>query len=103
MIKALVLVPIQDNDGRAFGRKDWDALEQRFVQAFGGFTGGQTVSGAWADNGVIYRDKSLRYEIALESWRNVTEFLQIVDWIKVHFRQIAIYIEIAGIPDIIRE
>lgn len=103
MIKTLVLVPLQDNEGQRFGPKEWNELEQRLIQTFGGFSGGDLIRGAWADNDAIYRDTNRRYEVALASWTKVPDFLNLVAWIRTRFRQIAIYIEIAGIPEIIGE
>lgn len=103
MIKTLVLVPIQDNDGQTFGPVDWDLLEQKLLERFGGFSGGGMVQGAWSDGGKVYRDTSRRYEIALDSWNQIPDWLAIVHWTRNHFRQIALYVEVAGIPEIIGE
>lgn len=104
MIKTLVLVPIRDNDGQPFSPADWDLLERKLLERFGGFTGGGLAEGAWSDEtGKVYRDVSRRYEVALSSWNQLPDWLAIVHWIRVHFRQIAVYIEVAGIPEIIGE
>lgn len=104
MIKTLVLVPIRDNDGQAFSPADWDLLERKLLERFGGFTGGGMAEGAWSDEtGKVYRDISRRYEVALSSWNQLPDWLDVVRWIRVHFRQIAVYVEVAGIPEIIGE
>lgn len=103
MIKALVLVPIQDNEGQPFGPNDWDELERKFINSFGGFSGGGLVQGAWADQGTIYRDTSRRYEVAVTSWTEIPNFLALAHWTRTHFRQLAVYVEIAGISEIIGE
>lgn len=104
MIKTLVLVPIRDNDGQPFSPADWDLLERKLLERFGGFTGGGMAEGAWSDDaGKVYRDVSRRYEVALSSWNQLPDWLDVVRWIRVHFRQIAVYVEVAGIPEIIGE
>ena len=104
MIKTLILVPIQDNEGQPFSPKDWDELEQKLLSSFGGYTGGEMISGAWADStGTVYRDTSREWRVALNSWLQVPEWLALANWTRTHFRQIAIYVEIAGIPEIIGE
>lgn len=103
MIKTMVLVPIADNDGKAFGPQDWAELEQQLLQAFGGWTDGGVVKGAWADGETVYRDTSRRFEVALGSWIQLPAWLELVRWIREHFRQISVYVEVAGIPEIIGE
>lgn len=101
MIKAVLLVPTRDNNGKAFKPKDWAALEDRLLQ-FGGVTRGPEVRGVWIDRGKTYYDKSRVYESFLSSWADFPRWLEIVRWAREHFRQEAMAIEVAGIPDIIR-
>jgi hypothetical protein len=59
------------------------------------------VVGAWESAGRRYRDRSRRYTLALGSWLDLPAWLDIVIWARERFRQEAIYIEVAGIPEII--
>lgn len=102
MIKTMFLVPTKDNDGQPFGRRDWQELEQKLLR-FGGFTSGGVVEGSWEADGRVYRDRSRTYIVSLESWTQLPEWLDVVRWVRATFRQEAVYIEIAGIPEIIGE
>jgi hypothetical protein len=62
-----MLVPVRDNEGIPFRGNAWRELERRLLQ-FGGFTRTTGAHGAWESEGRIYRDRSRRYEVALESW-----------------------------------
>lgn len=71
------------------------------LERFGGWTDGGLKGGSWrADDGTTYRDQSRQYEIALATWRSVPEFLEAVEFVALHFKQLAVFYTIAGIPDI---
>ena len=102
MIKTSLHVPHTDNDGQAFLAEDWRELEIRLIDQFGGFSCDLHVAGAWRSaTGVLYWDVSRRYIIALDSWARIPTFLDTVTWVIERFRQEAIYVDIAGIPEII--
>ena len=102
MVKAVILIPTADNDGHPFSRRDWRELEQRLSQLAGGFTREGDVVGQWTgDDGRVYRDRSRRYVVALPSWMALPAFLEAARWTADWFRQEAIYIEVAGIPEVI--
>lgn len=102
MIKTMFLVPLKDNDGVPFSGDDWGMLEERLLTMFGGYTDGGVVRGAWtSQEGRVYRDESRCFLVALESWAQFPYWLDIVRWAREHFRQEAIYVEVAGIPSII--
>ncbi len=100
MVKTMFLVPIRDNEGRPFPRSHWRELEQQLLQ-FGGFSRTTGVAGTWTDGGRIYRDTSRQYVVSLQSWTQIPAWLEIVRWARERFRQEAIYIEVAGVPEII--
>lgn len=102
MIRTVFLVPTQDNDGKPFTRTDWHELEQKLFQ-FGGWSKTGPVEGAWSDGNKVYRDRSRQYHVALASWTQLPEWLEVIRWTRTHFRQEALYIEVAGIPEIIGE
>jgi len=100
VIKTLLLVPVKDNQGHPFQRKDWRDLEERLLQ-FGGYTRGADVEGAWKTPVKVYRDRSRQYITSLNSWTRLHEWLSILFWARERFRQETMYIEVAGIPEII--
>ncbi|PZN07177.1 MAG: hypothetical protein DIU69_12090 [Bacillota bacterium] len=100
MVKAMILVPVKDNDGRPLGRDAWQELQQRLLE-FGGYTDAGRVAGAWESEGRVYHDENRQFIIALGSWRDVPRFLELAEWVRVRFRQEAVYIEIAGVPEIL--
>jgi hypothetical protein len=100
VIKTLFLMPEADNDGHSYLQSDWEALETRLF-ALGGFSLTVGVVGAWESQGRVYRDVSRQYSVSLASWRHLPVWLDLVQWARGHFRQLAIYIEVAGITEII--
>ncbi|NMP20801.1 hypothetical protein [Sulfobacillus harzensis] len=100
MIKTTILVPVADNEGQPFTAADARWLLREALTRFGGITQEGTVEGQWAEGDVTYTDRSTRYTIALNSWRQVPDWLAFVDAIRERYRQIAIYGEVAGIPEI---
>ena len=102
MIKTIVLIPVAGNDGTPFAESDWLNLEARLLP-FGGFSVRHGVEGVWQAQGRIFRDRSREYTVALPSWWALASWLAVVDWARSHFRQVALYIEVAGIPEIREE
>ena len=101
MIETMFLVPVRDNDGVPFSLDDWAELELRLIQ-FNGFTVSTGVSGVWrSQSGEVHRDESKRYEVSLESWRAFPAWLEVVEWVRIKFRQEALYIRVAGTPEIL--
>jgi hypothetical protein len=100
VIETVVLIPIKDNQGRPFGRSAWEELEARLLQ-FGGFTGPTEVEGVWRSGERTFRDTNAQYIVSLTSWTQLPDWLGIVHWARERFRQEAIYVKVAGIPEII--
>jgi hypothetical protein len=101
MIKATILIPKRDNAGLPFDRRTLQAFEARFADLAEGFSITRDVEGVRRYEGTTYVDRSDRYEMAMADWDGVAPFLELARWARVWFRQEAIYIEIAGIPQII--
>lgn len=101
MIKTLIVVPIRDNRGKLFPRSAWDELEQRLLVAFGGYAEAPAVSGRWRVGDRVYADQSRQYVVSLTSWRQMPVWLDIVRWLRERFAQEAIYVEVAGLPEIL--
>ena len=102
MIETVLLVPLADNDGKRFDPALVWQLERRLLR-FGGFTGPLQVAGAWYAGGRVYRDTNLQFVVGLTSWTQLPRWLTIVRWALVQFRQEALYIKVAGIPETARE
>lgn len=102
MIKALLLVPLRDNERNPFSYRAFRALEDELTNLAGGVTAQGGVTGVWSDAaGRVYRDRSRQYIVALSSWRQLPEFLALVERARISLRQEAMYVEIGGIPEIL--
>lgn len=101
MIKTLFLVPERENEGRPFERGLWLELERRLLEIAGGLTSRAEVRGVWVSGDREYRDISREFSVALASWRQLPALLDQLDWVLVQFRQEALYLEVAGIPEIL--
>lgn len=101
MIKTLLYVPVADNEGRQFTIDQWSALEAKLAQ-FGGYSFQADVHGAWIDQGVVYRDENRAYSVALGSIRLLPAWVEVVEWALVTFVQEALYVEVNGVPEVIR-
>ena len=102
MVKTLFFVPLVDNEGTPFLPADWSALEHRLWLLAEGFSRRDGVQGAWKDNdGSVHTGENREFTIALTSWTQLAEWLETVQWAKAHFRQLAIYLEVNGSPEIL--
>ena len=95
-----MLIPTRDNAGRKFSHESIPALEERLLP-FGGFSQTRNVVGMWRSGDLVHRDISVPYTCSLRSWLQLTAWLDVVLWAGVEFRQEALYIEVAGVPEII--
>lgn len=99
LIKALVLIPTRYNDGNPVGRRSFAEFETRFEAISGGFSRRDGVQGAWSHEGVRYTARSREYTVGVDSWRKVVAFLEVVDWARVEFDQMEMYVEIMGVAE----
>jgi hypothetical protein len=101
MIPTSILVPLRGNDGQPQSRRLFRELEQLLLDQFGGFTNAGLKGGIWrADDGTVYRDSTRQYDVWMAGWRNVPDFLEVLRWLALNFKQEAIAYTIAGIPDL---
>lgn len=100
MIETVVLIPIRDNQGRLFPRSLWRELEARLLY-FGGLTDAGEVRGVWRSGDRVFRDRNRQLAVSLGSWKQLAAWLEVVEWARIAFRQEAIYIKVAGVPEII--
>jgi hypothetical protein len=103
MIKTMFLVPEQDNDGQPFRHGSWDVLERRLVVLAGGLSVRIGVRGVWLSGDRTYHGVSREFTVSLTTWRRLPAWLSLVDWVRDTFRQEAIYVEIAGVPEILTD
>jgi hypothetical protein len=101
VIKTLFLVPVNDNAGNPFPWSYWIALENRLMATFGGFSQTPGVEGVWRAGDRVYRDTSRQYVVSIVSWAQMAEWLDFIRWIRLLFRQEAIYVEVAGVSEIL--
>lgn len=100
MVKTEFLIPKQDNEGHEYPDSYWSELEEQLLQ-FGGFTWTDGQVGAWRSRGKVYAGVSRRYDVDLPSWTLLAAWLEIVRWVARRFNQEAMYIEVAGVPEIL--
>ncbi|MGH2370793.1 MAG: hypothetical protein ACRDI2_21660 [Chloroflexota bacterium] len=99
MIKTTMLIPVADNEGEPFSPRLVRSLEQRLL-AFGGWSRYEHVTGAWRFQGRVYQEENLRYTVSITSWAQFPGWLAVVRWARRAFRQPALYIGLAGIPEV---
>jgi hypothetical protein len=103
MIEVMMLVPVTDNDGDAFTGEQFAAFEGAILESFGGFSlVPSEVAGAWRnDSGVIYRDRSRCYVIAVSSIGQGDAVVALARFAKALFSQEAIAVRYLGQLEII--
>ena len=101
LIRTLFLVPELDNDGTPFEEAAWLELEERLITQFHGYSRRSGIVGAWHTGECLYQDLNREYSVALISWRQLPVWLAIVEWVLSGFAQEAIYIEVAGVAEIL--
>jgi hypothetical protein len=94
------LLPEADNEGRRTSPATYAAIEDALLAEFGGLSWQDGVTGVWLYEGHTYRDRSRQYLVALEHWKQLPAWLNIVEEARQRTSQLAIYIEVAGVPDI---
>jgi hypothetical protein len=100
VVKATFLVPRRDNAGKPFPAARWRELEQRLIP-FGGFTWSDAAGGAWREAGRTYRGQNRAYVVDLPSWTRLADWLGVVAWAREAFDQEAMYVEVAGVPEVL--
>lgn len=98
MVTVQVLIPVADNNGEAFAPSEFDAFQVEVLRHFGGFSKlPGRVSGGWQDNGVVYADELIVYEIGVGGLLADAEKLAaVVAFAREAFRQEAIGVRYLG-------
>lgn len=102
VIRTVLLIPLRDNEGRRFPASAERELEAQLTR-FSGFTRVPGVMGVWQSGGHTFRDRHRLYIVNLASWTQLGDWLRIVRWARERFRQEAMYVEVAGIPEVLGE
>jgi hypothetical protein len=98
VIKTVLYVPVLDNEKRPFPDETWRQLEGLLFR-FGRFSWLEDVKGVWQDDGETSRDVSRQFVVSLDSWTQFPAWLELVREAKALFRQKAMYVEVAGVPE----
>lgn len=97
MIKTLILIPEHDNAGEPFETGDFREFEAQLRDVKGGFTMRAGIVGEWEG----YQDANREYVVAIDSWLELAGWLDVALSAIARFRQDAVYIEVAGVPEIL--
>ena len=94
MREAQIILPLADNNGAAYPDV-LDALEQRLIRTFNGFTYAPA-TGAWVGpHNKLYREAVRVYSIAMEDTRaNAAALRSIANLTRMEARQEAVYIRL---------
>lgn len=101
MIEIQILIPVRANDGAVFTAEHHAAFEAELVAIFGGFTMFANALGAWADEGIIYRDETRLYAVFVASLLDGSKVGIAVAIAKDHYGQLAIAIRYLGLSEIL--
>jgi hypothetical protein len=97
LIETLILIPVRDNDGEPYTRETYDTLHRRLAAEGWGWSIAREIEGGWANAGIVYIDESQEWLVALNSWTQLPAWLAVVEWIRVTFRQEAMFVRVAGV------
>lgn len=105
MILASVLIPETDNTGNEVLPETIERLCNHLLRDFGGFSKTPGVIGAWRTNiggrERVFHDRLCRYDVALDSWLALPLFIDFITHAQQVLHQQAMYVTIAGIPEIL--
>jgi hypothetical protein len=92
------LLPLRDNEGRAFTRADFERVRTELTERFGGVTAflQAPAQGAWKEEGETTRDEVVLYEVMVETlerawWKDYRARLE------QRFRQETILVRALGV------
>lgn len=101
MFEVTIRIPEADNDGNPFPREMLRDLAQRIAETFGGYELRGRSEGRWVEAGQLFIDRNTVIAIWLDSFRQVAAFIDLADHVRVTFRQLAIGVTVAGIPEVL--
>jgi hypothetical protein len=88
MFARTIILPVKDNKGVSL-LNERRAVEGQLLTLAGGYTRDK-VTGAWLDNGKVYRDQSYRYTLAVDAAQDAAIVAQLPVWCE-SLRQLALY------------
>ncbi len=105
LIEAVIPIPANSNASVPFTEVEWAALYARLASVAEGATRRGPHSGVWIDpqTGTEYSEPVFEIEVGIESWMQIGAFVEVARWALSHFDQRAIFIKIAGVPEVLRE
>lgn len=102
MFEVQILIPVADNDGNSFSPSHFGAFEAKASELFGGITRNPgTAQGSWVDEGTTYHDDSRVYAVAVKTLADGAKVAELVEFAKLHFKQLAIFIRYLGMVEIL--
>lgn len=97
-----VFIPTHDNDGHKFTDADFGAFVAFAVERFGGCSElPGTTKGAWVEDGRLYSDRNLTFQVFVGSIADGAMVGELADFAKRHFAQEAIAIQYLGQAEIL--
>ena len=103
MVEVILLIPVADNDGRAFDPTHDDVFRDHAARQFSGCTVlPALVAGVWLADGVTYHDQSRVFLVRVDGLvKNGAALLGLVEYAKAHYRQLAVYVRYLGVSEIL--
>jgi hypothetical protein len=98
MIEVQMLIPVTNNAGVRFSDAHFAVFEDHITETFGGYSLlPSEVAGGWRnDAGIIYRDRSRVYAVAIVSLTDGSRIGDLATFAKAHFEQEAIAVRYLG-------
>ena len=102
MFEVQILIPMADNAGQVFTEPHHAFFEAFAVNLFGGVTClPNEATGAWVDAGVVYRDQTRIYVVALRSIVNGGKVGELATFAKSHYAQLAVYVRYLTLAEVL--
>lgn len=97
MIETYFLIPLADNDGKKFKKKQYKEMEYDIVKRFGGLTKAAGINvGYWVnDEGILFEDKTYKYVLAISEDRE-EELKEVLSKYCKVFKQECLYLNVNG-------
>ena len=99
-----LFIPVANNDGQPFSADHHEVFLIFLLHLFGGASRlPGRVDGAWMDNGNIYHDEIIVWQVRLASICDGGLVREAVSFALAHYDQEAIFIRYLGLSEIVRE
>ena len=102
MIEFSVLIPVESNAGEAFPPAHDTVFEAFLLERFGAFTRAPGLyTGVWTSKGLVFRDSTRAYIVAVASVIDAGKFADVVVFAKANYEQEAIYLRFLGLSEVL--